>query len=214
MATMRTIIILLAGALYLAIGFVATIMDNPPTFTVIIGLLPLAAGGLVAAWNARPRIVFMLLFLACCAIVIYKIQFLRDHLAWLYFIQHVGAMTLLAMTFGGTLNRNPSKALISRVVCFVFPDSVDENYLRYTWKVTLAWTIYFAVSAVISLLLFFFAKIEIWSSFANVFTPISVGAMFLGEYLIRQRAVPDGPRLNIAATIQAYRKFMKGHNTH
>jgi len=213
MHSLRTIILVLVGALYIAIAFVATIMDKPPLFTVIIGLLPLAVAGFVAAWNARSRIFFMLLYTGCLAVVVIYLQALRDHVPWLYFIQHAGAMTLLAITFGSTLNRNHAQALISRIASFIFPDAIDDKYLRYTWKVTLAWTVFFVATGLISVLLFFFARIEIWSAFANVFTPISLGAMFLGEYLIRLRTVPDGPRLNITATIQAYRKYMQRQNT-
>lgn len=211
--SIRNLLLALAGAAYLGIGYFATTMPDPPLITVLIGLAPLAAAALVAAWKARARLLFVPLYAFCALAIGFNLDQLRDHAAWVYFIQHAGTMALLAITFGSTLGGGRSGALCSRIASFIFPKSLDADYLCYTWKVTLAWTAYFAASAVLSVFLFFFAPIKAWWAFANLLTPISLVIMFTGEYLIRLRALPDGPRLSVAATIRAYREYAQRQNT-
>ncbi len=210
--SIRNILLVLAGAVYLAIGYVATTTPHPPLVTVLIGIAPLGAAALVAAWKARVRMLLVPLYALCALAIAFNLDQLRDHAAWVYFIQHAGAMTLLAITFGSTLGNNHAGALCSRIASFIIPESLDANYLYYTWKVTLAWTIFFAASAVLSVLLFFFAPIEVWWAFANLLTPVSLVIMFTGEYLIRLRVLPDGPRLSVTATIRAYREYGQRQN--
>ena len=205
--SIRNLLLTLAGAVYLGIGYVATTMPHPPLVTVLIGLAPLGAAALVAAWKARARMLLVPLYVLCALAIAFNLGQLRDHAAWVYFIQHAGAMTLLAITFGNTLGNSHAGALCSRIAIFIIPEPLDANYLYYTWKVTLAWTIYFAASAVLSALLFFFAPIETWWAFANLLTPISLVIMFAAEYLIRLRALPGSPRLSVTAAIRAYREY-------
>ena len=43
--------------------------------------------------------------------------------------------------------------------------------------------------------------------FANLLTPVFVGLMFVVEYLVRVRVLPDREHFSIAATIKAYRSY-------
>jgi len=56
---------------------------------------------------------------------------------------------------------------------------------------TLTWTVYFITSAVLSVGLFFFGPIAVWSYFANLLTPVIVGLVFVIEYLVRVRVLPE-----------------------
>ena len=47
----------------------------------------------------------------------------------------------------------------------------------------------------------------------DALTPASLGAMFVLEYLIRLRLLPDGPRVSVTATIQAYREYSQRQNS-
>ncbi len=212
--SIRNLLLVLAGAIYLGIGYVATTMPHPPLVTILVGLAPLAVAALVTAWKARARMLFMSLYIVCAMTIVLNLHQLRDHAAWVYFIQHAGAMSLLAIIFGSTLGNGEAGALCSRIASFIIPESLDSAYLRYTWKVTLVWTIYFAATAVLSVLLFFLAPIRAWWAFANLLTPVSLAIMFAGEYLIRLRALPDGPRISVGATIRAYREYAQRQNTH
>jgi len=197
------------GAIYLGLGYFTTVSNRPPMLALIVSIVPLGAVALMAAWKSRARILSLLLCAVCVVTVILNLDNLRDHVAWVYFVQHAGAMTLLGVTFGSTLGGDHTEALISRVASFILHTRVDTDYLRYTWKVTLAWTVFFVVSAILSVLLFFFGPIEVWSFFANLLTPLLLGVMFAVEYLVRVRVMPDRPHFSIVETIQAYREYSR-----
>jgi uncharacterized membrane protein len=207
MISKRNILLSMAGAVYLGVSYIATTMPHPPILILLIGLVPLGAAALATALKSRARALLVSLLLVFALFIGINLDALRDHVPWVYFIQHAGAMTLLGLTFGGTIGRNPAEALCSRIAEFIVPGPLDADYFRYTWKVTLAWTIYFTVSAVLSVVLFFFAPIKVWAVFATILTPIALGLMFVGEYLIRRRVMPEGAHLRIAVTIKAYRDF-------
>jgi uncharacterized membrane protein len=197
------------GALYLWLSYLVSVSNKPSLALVLIGIAPVALGGIIAAWKSNTK------FLAlgtCCALITalyFFSEFLRDHIAWFYFVQHAGTMAFLGVLFGSTLKTHES-ALCSRIARLLDKTVLDVAYLKYTWKVTAAWTIYFFASTIISVALFFLASIEIWSLFASVLTPISIGAMFAIEYFIRVRALPGRKHFSISQTIQAYRNYPRG----
>ncbi|MFZ3128627.1 MAG: hypothetical protein WA136_11505 [Rhodoferax sp.] len=206
---LRLALIGAAGAVYLGLGYLAAASDHPPVIALVVGLAPLGAAALAMAWKARARAVALTLCAACAvAIMLYADQLL-SHVAWLFFVQHAGAMTLLGIMFGSTLGNGHAQALCSRIARFLLPTPLDAAYLHYTWKVTLAWTVFFLGSASLSALLFFLGPMEAWSAFANLLTPVLLGAMFGGEYLIRLRALPNREHFSIAQTIQAYREYAR-----
>lgn len=202
-----------AGIVYLGLGYLITISDRPPPAAIIFGTVPLGAIALVTAWHSRTRTLSLILFSAGVLAFVMNIDNLRDHVAWLYFVQHAGAMILLGFMFGGTLGRGHADALCSRIAQFVIVKPLDANYLHYTWIVTLVWTIFFAINAVVSVPLFFFGPIEVWSAFANLVTPLLLGVMFAGEYLIRLRIMPNRAHFSITETIQAYREYSRRQNS-
>lgn len=195
------------GAAYLAFSHLLTIDEHPSLLMLALGVTPLSVMALLAAWHSRMRWLALALLAALALTVLLYLDDLRNHVNWLYFMQHAGAMSLLAITFGSTLARGDAEALCSRVTRLMLPDPVDPAYMRYTWKVTLAWTVYFVTSGVVSVGLFFWGPIAVWSYFANLLTPVFVGLMFVIEYLVRVRVLPDRAHFSIAQTIQAYRSY-------
>ena len=200
----------LGGAAYLGVAFAASAMEHPPLLLVIAGMVPMAALAVAAGWASRARYVALSACAIALALLVLNLQRLQDHVAFFYFIQHVGAMGMLGLTFGVTLWSGPDRAFCSRIAAFVMPGRLDAQYLLYTWKVTLAWTIFFALSGVVSVILFFWGPVVWWSFFANVLSPVLVGAMFVVEYGIRLMALPSRPHLNLSETILAYQAYRRG----
>lgn len=199
-----------AGTAYLVFSHFLTIDEHPNLLMLLVGVAPLTVMAVLAAWHSRMRWPALLALIALALLVTLYLQELRNHVNWLYFMQHVGAMSLLAITFGATLGRGDADALCSRVTRMLLPSPADPLYMRYTWKVTLSWTVYFILSAVLSVGLFFFAPLAVWSFFANLLTPVTVGLMFLVEYWVRVRVLPDREHYSIAQIVQAYRAYERG----
>lgn len=204
--SLRLVLLALVAGAYLVLDYLASSSSQPPLYAVLIGAIPLTAGVLLACWNSAFRVPALLLCGGGLLAVALNIDRLLAHAAWLYFFQHAGIMTSLGIMFGSTLGSHEG-ALCSRIARVAISEPLDARYLYYTWKVTLAWTLYFAASAGMSLLLFAFAPLATWALFASLLTPVSLGLMFGGEYLIRLRALPGQPHFSIAQTIQSYRKY-------
>lgn len=196
-----------ATAAYMAFSHLLTIAERPSTLMLALGVTPLTILALLATWHSRMRWFALTLLAVLALTVLMYLEELRNHINWLYFMQHAGTMILLAITFGSTLGQGDADALCSRVTRLMLPGPADPAYMRYTWNVTLVWTMYFITSAVMSVGLFFFGPIAIWSFFANLLTPLIVGLMFGIEYLVRVRVLPDRAHFSIARTIQAYRSY-------
>jgi uncharacterized membrane protein len=75
---------------------------------------------------------------------------------------------------------------------------------RYTRAVTAAWTIFFVCISLLSVLLYAFAPLRLWSIFSNFLTLPLAALMFVGEYLLRQRLLPSMHRITLADTARAY----------
>ncbi len=206
MKWLRAGLIAVVGAAYLWLGHQASISSDPPLLSLLIGLAPLSASALLLAWASRSPWLLGLCVLALLAMLL-KLDWLRANTAWVYFIQHAGMHTMLGVMFGRTLGKQHSEALCSQVSRVVYGDNLDAVFYLYTWRVTAVWTAYFALATLVSVGLFWLAPLEWWSVFANLLTPIIIGAIFVVEFAVRQRVLPRDRHASIAQTIKAYREY-------
>lgn len=127
---------------------------------------------------------------------------------WLYLAQHAGVNALLGVVFGRTLigGREP---LVTRFAALVHED-MTPALLKYTRRVTMAWTLYFLATTLLSLLLFFFGPIEVWSVFVNILPLPLLAAMFVIENEVRKRVLPPEQQVGILGAIRAFRAFRAG----
>lgn len=103
----------------------------------------------------------------------------------------------LLAAFGSTL-RLGRDALITAMARRLHGAISDELAL-YTRRVTWAWCGFFAVQLTVSLSLFAFAPLVVWSFFVNVLDIPLVAAMFGAEYVFRLNYLRDPPRHSLAA---------------
>jgi uncharacterized membrane protein len=194
------------GLAYIVLGHYTSTAEHPALAGVVVGLIPMSALALGIAWQARRRALAVSVCIAALLLIALNLNFLRDHASWLYLTQHAGMMLMMGLSFGLTLSGSHRDALCSRIALMVH-GTLDDDYLRYTWQVTLAWTLFFGSSLLISFALFFGTSTATWSTFANLLTPIFVGVMFVAEYVIRLRVLPGRQHINVAGIITAYRRY-------
>ncbi|MDP5239242.1 hypothetical protein Q9Q94_06860 [Uliginosibacterium sp. 31-16] len=204
---LRLALIGLLGAAYLWLGHLASISADPPLLSILIGLAPLSVSAVLLAVHSRSAWLIALCAAGLLGMLVY-IDFLRANMAWVYFIQHAGMHTMLGLMFGRTLSRDRTVALCSQISCFVYSkETLDAKFFDYAWAVTVMWTIYFAFTTALSTLLFFFGPLSVWSVYANLLTPVIIGLLFVVEYAIRIRVLPNRQHAGIAGSIRAYREF-------
>ena len=129
----------------------------------------------------------------------------------LLLLPQLGICLGLAWTFGHTLfpGREPLVTRMSRSVHGALPAPI----VAYTRNVTLAWTLFLSAMAIISMLLYLFASLSLWSWFANLLFLPSVGLMFLAEYAYRTLRYPWFHHASIAQSLAAFRRLRRFGST-
>jgi uncharacterized membrane protein len=183
------------------------IVEAPtPTIGALLSLLPFAIAGYFAARRSRrPELVVCAIALAAVALWL-GWSLLERQFTNLFFIEHAGMNLLLAVTFGRTLI-GESEPLCTRFARIIHGRLAPE-VVRYTRQVTLAWTIFFTTLFALSSTLYFANLVTAWSFLANIASPILVGTMFVVEYFIRHRALPNHERIGILGGIRAFSQHM------
>jgi uncharacterized membrane protein len=169
----------------------------------LVSIAPVVLIALVLAWNSPRRSVMLAVPTLLCIALWAGWSMLEHHFGLVYWLQDVGMLLILFMTFGRTLiaGRQP--------LCTRFAETVHgpltPQHEIYARQVTVAWTLFFAAMALTSTLLFFLTPLASWSIFANFMTLPLVASMFIAEYCVRRRVLPDIQNAHILDAVRAFR---------
>ena len=196
----------LALAVVLSVAFAvlahgALVQAFSPALGAAISLIPVAFLLWWALRQSRLRFVALVAIALGAAFLWLRWEEFERHFPDLFFLEHAGVNLLLAYTFGRTLaaGRQPLVTKFARIIHEHLPPEVE----RYTRQVTLAWTVFFLAVFAASCLLYFSGMLEAWSFLANFGSPLLVGAMFVGEYLVRHRVLPHWERIGVMGSVRA-----------
>lgn len=170
--------------------------------TALLALAPLLAAIVFLAWRAQ-RVAAAALATGGIALLWLASPLIAAHLPATYLLQGVGADAALMLVFGASL-RPGHEPLCARFARMIRGAPLPPAVARYTWQATLAWTIFFAAMIVASVGLFFAAPVEVWSIFANLLPLPLIGAMIVGEYVVRRRVMREQTDAPLSDTIRAW----------
>ncbi|WP_339630771.1 hypothetical protein [uncultured Sneathiella sp.] len=88
-----------------------------------------------------------------------------------------------AVVFGYSLFNPPT--IIERFARMM-EGELDEQAIRYTRNVTVAWVVFFLLNAAISLWTALYGDLATWTLYNGFISYILIGLMFGGEFLLRQ----------------------------
>lgn len=178
--------------------------EHVPALGLSVSVFPALAFLFWLAWRAPHRASMLALCLVPVLLLTVYWPLLEQNFNWIYFIQNVGTNMLLGLAFGHTLvgGRRPLISRLAEIIRGPLPPAVA----RYTRQATLAWTLFFVVMALVSTVLFLLAPITTWSLFANILSWPLVGGMFIMEYLVRLRLLPEEREHGILDGVRAYWK--------
>ena len=196
------VVVVIVG--WAALAHLSSAGDAPSDLGTALGVAPIAAALALLLWRVRQPLLVAAGGLGLLAGLAALWPTLRQNVALLYFVQHLGTNLALAALFGRTLF-GPGEALVTQLARAVFPTGISERKRRYTRQVTIAWTVFFLSNALLSAGLFLLAPATVWSTFANLLSLPLIGAMFIGEHLCRRRVLPPQERPTFAQAIRAYR---------
>jgi uncharacterized membrane protein len=175
-----------------------------PSLGIAAALTPPLTILLWLGWHSQRRVVALALWGALGALLWAFRGVLEHNLTWVYFIQHAGTNVMLAAAFGQTLARG-RQPLCTRMAEAV-RGSLCPEVVRYTRQITLAWTLFFLAIALASTVLFLWARIGVWSEFANLLWIPLILLMFAAEYQVRLRRLPQLEHRGIMDGIRAFRR--------
>jgi uncharacterized membrane protein len=119
-----------------------------------------------------------------------------------YLLQEFGMYGLLAAGFGRSL-RAGEVALCTRLADKLHGPLNAEEIL-YTRRVTLVWTLFFALMGLTTVVLYVAAPRAVWSAFVNFAASPLIVAMFAAEYVVRGRMLPHTERRGMWASVQVF----------
>jgi len=122
-------------------------------------------------------------------------------------IPHALTYAALLAGFGGSLLPGHVPILTRVVVSVRGP--LPEALMIHTRRVTAAWCCFFAAQLVISLILYLWAPLEIWSFFINVLNLPLVLLMFIAEYSYRVLRFRDYPHDSLLDMMRIVAKTTK-----
>lgn len=179
--------------------------DGTSDLAVIQACSPFLAFAVLLLWQPGKRRWIIPVSAAMLALLAWNWLFLRQNVAFLYFIEHAGTNLALATLFGRTLAAG-CQPLVTRFALLAHNGTISPAKERYTRQLTLAWTLFFLLNALISSLLFWLTPTAVWSAYGNLAGPFLLGAMFVGEHLIRNLVLPPEDRTSIADTLRGFRR--------
>jgi uncharacterized membrane protein len=155
----------------------------------LLAIAPMLILGGLMVWRWNGAILAVLLGAVVLLALHHYWSLLIEEFSIVYLIQQAGFYVLMAWTFGRTLFKG-------RVpLCTEFADKIHGPLtsleLPYTRRVTLAWTLFFVGNLVVTLVLFAFAPLRTWSFFVNFVSLPLVLLMFVVEFAVRRRVLPQ-----------------------
>ena len=193
---------------FAVLAHAAIVKGVSPTVGALLSLVPATV---FLAWvvsRTRHRVAGGLALAAAAAALALAWPQLERHFPDVLFLEHVTINVALAVVFGRTLfgGREPLVTHFARMIHGELPAEVE----RYTRKVTIAWTALFLGICAASCALYLAGMLAAWSFLANFLNPLLLVAMFVLEYFVRHRVLPDWERVGVLGGVRAFSRHFHG----
>lgn len=180
------------GAIVFALAFLAyqllihniTISGQVTPVTAALVLIPFFA---MVAWSIAFELGLRLALLITTTLILLAFalvnKFGLPHPAIILGLPHLVTNLFLLWFFARTL-KTGRKPLITAIALRVH-GSLSPDIEHYTRHVTWAWSLFFAVQIMLSLGLYTFSPLSVWSTFINVLNGPLIALIFICEYAYR-----------------------------
>ena len=201
---LRSLALVALMAAWAVAAYFGSTGQGRPDLNTAVGAAPFVVVLAMLLWRVRHPLGIAAGGLLVAGMLAWLWPSLRQNVALLYFIEHLGTNLAFAALFGKTLI-GPGDPLITHFARIVNNGVLSGRQLRYTRQATLAWTGFFLANATLSSLLYALAPHAVWSFYASLLTAPLVGLMFVAEHLWRMHALPPDERPSIADVARAWR---------
>jgi len=190
-----------AVALYAGLSHYSNSAAGGRELGTALALAPITLVAAILAWRTTPRAVAALLCAGLAGAIVGLWPVLRQNYPLVNLVQDSSVYCLLGITFGRSLL--PGRVALCTQLANREHGPLSADEVRYTGRVTAAWSAFFFLITVVSILLYVWAPLRIWSVFINFCVLPLVGVMFIAEYQLRRRILP-GKRTGLLATLRVY----------
>jgi uncharacterized membrane protein len=191
-----------AAVVYAVLAHLSNSQPSARGLGVVLAIGPLLLVPLLISWNSRFRLPCLLACALACWFVQRHWSFLAGQVSLIYLLQQGGAYAGVGALFARSLL--PGQTPLCTHWAALVHGPLSPALLRYTRRVTAAWVVFFAMLTAALILLYALAPLGVWSAFANFCAFPLVIAMFVGEYLVRGRVLPDMRHAGIMAGARLY----------
>jgi len=187
---------------YAALSHYSNSLARTHDLAVGLALGPVLTVGLLLIWRWTHLLVALLAAAGAAVLLRHYWPVMEKNFPVVYLLQEGGFYSLMAASFGLSLRRN--KVALCTQLADKVHGPLSPKEVLYTRRVTVAWGLFFLAITGVTLSLFILAPLRIWSLFANFCVVPLVGLMFLAEYAVRRRVLPQVSRRGILAAIRVY----------
>lgn len=193
---------LIAG--YAILVHYVNVVGYPSALGAALAMMPVFGFALAMVFNAASRAGGAILLSGSGIASWHWWKPIAQHAGVLFWLQDLGLVLTLLFVFGRTLlpGRKP--------LCVGFAEMLhgplDAQHERYARRVTVAWALLFAALALVSTLLFFFEPLAIWSFYSNFMVLPLIGLMFVAEFMVRRKVLPQAATGKAFDALRAYLK--------
>ncbi|HYN55358.1 MAG TPA: hypothetical protein VES38_11720 [Methylotenera sp.] len=170
----------------------------------VLALIPIFLLVITFALHANSRIKGFGLLAISAVFFWFAWPFVMQHTDYMFWIQDIGLMLILLLTFARTLQKDRKPLCVHFAEIINGDEALPPAHVDYARQVTIAWVVFFAMIILISTLLFFLAPLTIWSIFVNFLTLPLVALMFIVEFMVRRRVLTDLPNGHMLDAVRAY----------
>jgi len=168
-----------------------------------LALTPLTLVLTLLIWRSTNPAVSLLLVAILGAALFALWPVLEQHYSLFFLIQESTVYGFLGWTFGRSLL--PGRVALCTQLADKVHGPLSPREIWYTRRVTVAWAILFFVVTVISLLLFTFAPLRVWSAYINFCVmPMVIGMFLIETLVVRRRVLPQVKGSGLIDTVRVY----------
>lgn len=185
----------------------AIVQGVSPTVGAALSLVPASIFVAWAVSRTRHRVAAALVLVLAAITLTAGWGQLERHFPDVFFLEHVAINLALAVAFGRTLfgGRVPLVTRFARMIHGELPAEVE----RYARKVTIVWTALFLGICAASCALYLGGWLAAWSFLANFLNPLLLVAMFVLEYVVRHRVLPNWERVGVLGGVRAFSRHFQ-----
>ena len=96
----------------------------------------------------------------------------------------VGLNSVMLVVFIASLFFPPSAI---EIIARIREPSLNDDGVAYTRKVTIVWSVFFAINALVSAWTVLNNDMQVWTLYNGLLAYLAMGVLFVGELILRQR---------------------------